>query len=538
MLTLVIQQGPRETRGRRFSIGENPALIGREADADVSLPSKGVSRRHARIVLQAGVHVVEDLGSTNGIYLNNQRVATRASLNDHDELRIADFVLKVVPSAPEPEPVIRDKIDASTTNHSLYHLNPAVKLQAVLELSQHLSLTVEQQPLLDRLLEHLLKLFPLADQAMILRCDGDQNQVHGQRGRRGETDFPYSRTLVNQALADGVGILSADVRADQRFDGNQSLATSAARSLLCVPVIGHDGRRLAVLQMATIRDGRAFQQEDLHLFTTIALQVAVVLENAALNAQRLREAQLHKELAMARDIQQSVLPTNFGIAASFGCEIFAKVWPAHTVSGDLYDFFPTRDGRLAFFVGDVSGKGMPAALFMFSVRSLGRFLAAEGGSPAQTLTRLHQALVADNAAAMFVTLVHGVLNPANGEVILCSGGHPPPHRIRADGRLEVCTLSPGRILGCDTGTFRLTDTAFTLNPGETLIHYTDGFTEAFAPDGQAMFGPDRFKETLAQYAAEPLPTWADRTAQAILRFTSGSELQDDLTLLMLRRNLN
>src|SRR5262249_49708080 len=148
--------------------------------------------------------------------------------------------------------------------------------------------------------------------------------------------------------------------------------------------------------------------EDLHLLTTVSLQVTVVLENAYLHAELMREERLHQELAMAREIQQGFLPSEFDDFKTAGFEMFARVDPEREVCGDQYDFFRLADDRLAFFVGDVSGKGMPAALFMIAVRTLSRHLAASGLSPAETLARLNTALAADNPSAMFVTLAHGI----------------------------------------------------------------------------------------------------------------------------------
>src|SRR5206468_8827657 len=134
----------------------------------------------------------------------------------------------------------------------------------------------------------------------------------------------------------------------------------------------------------------------------------------------------HQELAMAREIQQGFLPTDFAVFPDQSFELFARIHPAREVSGDLYDFFPLSDGRLAFFIGDVSGKGMPAALFMVAVRTLCRHLAHEVASPAQLLERLNTGLSADNPSCMFVTLAHGRYDPATGEVVLASAGHHPP----------------------------------------------------------------------------------------------------------------
>src|SRR5262249_51961998 len=164
------------------------------------------------------------------------------------------------------------------------------------------------------------------------------------------------------------------------------------RSFLCVPLLGWEDRRLGVLQLDCLRPGHAFRSSDLELLTALAIQVATVLENAALHAERLREERLRRAVRLARDIQQSFMPSHFDLFDD-GCpELFARVHPAREVSGDLYDFFRLPDGRLAFFLGDVSGKGMPAALFMIAVRTLIRNLAPSADSPAELLRRLNKAL--------------------------------------------------------------------------------------------------------------------------------------------------
>src|SRR5204863_3331135 len=143
-----------------------------------------------------------------------------------------------------------------------------------------------------------------------------------------------------------------------------------------------------VVQLERAGAGLPFRVEDLRLLTTLSLQVAVVLENVAAHAEKLQQEILRKELAVARKIQEAYLPSDFGVTIPAGYQTFANIKPAHEVSGDFYDFFPLPDGRLAFFVGDVSGKGIPAALFMVAVRTLARHLAPLGQSPAATLIDL------------------------------------------------------------------------------------------------------------------------------------------------------
>src|SRR5262249_46958413 len=132
-----------------------------------------------------------------------------------------------------------------------------------------------------------------------------------------------------------------------------------------------------------------------------------VLQNAAYHAERLSEERLRQEIMMARDIQQQFLPSEFDLLGD-SAELFARCHPAREVSGDLYDFFKLPDGRVAFFVGDVSGKGMPAALFMIAVRTLSRHLAPTASSAAELLQRLNLALASDNPTHLFVTRVYGV----------------------------------------------------------------------------------------------------------------------------------
>jgi serine phosphatase RsbU (regulator of sigma subunit) len=539
MAALVTAKGPNS--GQRYELDGDGTLIGRQPDAAVYLESLAVSRQHARVYWHDGTWFIEDLGSSNGTFLNGHRVSGRTPLTERDALQIGPYTLQLqtdqVPP-PEPEPIIRAQVNAQSTNHTLFSQNPAYKLQVVLEISQHLGRTLETEPLLGRLLDHLLRLFPQADRGTVILCERDRLVVRAQRSRLpGEpAEFPFSRTLVRRALDEGAGLLSEDVPADPKQVLSATMASLNLRSFLCVPLLGPDGRRLGVLQLDCLRPGQMFHADDLEVLTAIGLQVAVVLENAALHAERLREERLRQELRMARDIQQSFLPADFDGFPGNDPELFAKVNPAREVTGDLYDFLRLPDGRLAFFVGDVSGKGMPAALFMIAVRTLSRHLAPAADGPAELLRRLHKALAADNPTNLFVTLVHGVYDARDGSVVLASGGHPPPLLRRAGGRVEVVPLKPGVILGCAPLELNVTDTPLTLAPGETLICYTDGFTESFTPDRKQMFGIERLCEALGgPRTALPLAQCAAETTAAVQRFAGPGEQQDDQTLLLLRR---
>ena len=430
-----------------------------------------------------------------------------------------------------------------------------MKLQVVLEIAQHLARHLELEPLLDTLLEQIMRLLPLSDRAIVILCEEDKLVVRAQRNRvEGEEareiaspllarPWPaspaptYSRTVVRHALEEGVGILSEDVQQDKRFSASDTVTSLNLHSVLCVPLIGNEGRRLGVIQVDRVRRGSGFKVDDLHLLTTVGLQMSIALENAEFHAERLREQRLMQELTMAHDIQQGFLPTDLEGLPDCDCEVFGRVCPARQVSGDLYDFFPLPDGKLAFLIGDVSGKGMPAALFMVAVHTLCRHLAKESANPAQTLQKLNAELAVDNPSSMFVTMLLGTYQPGSGDVVLAAAGHPPPFLRRASGKMEGFTLPQGRLLGlAETGQIPWQDFRFTLGPGDTLVAVTDGFLEARQPEGREMFGSDRMRDVVAGFeAALSLPECADRAKLAIEQFTAAREFHDDGSLLLLRR---
>jgi serine phosphatase RsbU (regulator of sigma subunit) len=539
MSALVATKGP--NAGQRFTLESDAALIGRQPDAAVYLDSLSVSRHHARVVRQADAYFVEDLGSSNGTFLNGVRLAGRAPLTEQDALEIGPYTLALRPDPPPDSEgdgcIIRARVEAISTNSTLFANNAVYKLQVVTAIARDLGPTLDLDPLLGRLLDGLLRLFPQADRGLAVLCEGDRLAVRAQRVRHpvGAPDFPFSRTLVRRALEDGAGLLSEDVGGDGNVPLSQTLVSLKLRSFMCVPLIGGDGRRLGVLQLDCLRSPQIFRPDDLELFTAVTLQAAQAVENAFLHADLLREARLRQELQMARGIQESFLPDDFAPLGPDGPDLFARVRPAREVSGDLYDFFRLPDGRLAFFLGDVSGKGMPAALFMIAVRTLIRHLAPKESGPAALLRQLNRALVDDNPTNLYVTLIHGVYDPADGSVVFSSGGHPPPLLRRADGRVEPLAMRPGLMLGAAPIEPIYTDRRLMLAPGETLILYTDGYTEAFDPD-RNMFGVERLCAALGgPRTSLPLEECAAAAGAAVERFTGKAELQDDQTLLLLRR---
>jgi serine phosphatase RsbU (regulator of sigma subunit) len=536
---LITLQGPE--LGRTFSLDRDESILGRQHDSAICLAGRAVSRHHARIVRKDGAYVIEDLDSSNGTYLNGQRLTPLepTPLTERDSLQIGPYVfalrMPAVKLRSEPDLVVRETVQL--TQPGLFGPDAATKLQVVLEIAQHLARTLDIDELLDQVLDKVQQLFPQADRALVILCEDDQLVLRAQKARRPEADeWPFSRTIVRRALSEGVGLISDDVKRDERFNTSQTVTTLNLHSMMCAPMIGADGRRLGALQIDRYCRGLGFRLEDLQLLTAVTLQVAVALENASLHAQRLHEQRLHQEIALARDIQQDFLPDELDDFPHANFDIFGRVYPARQVAGDWYDFLRGPSGKLAFFVGDVSGKGMPAALFLVAVRTLCRHLAKDGQRPAQTLRILNRDLAADNPACMFVTLVHGLYDPSSGETQLTSAGHHPPLVRRADGTVAAVALRPGRLLGYEDAELTFDEARVTLNPGDMLVFFTDGVLEARAADGKDMFGVERLMAVVAEFTPrQSLSQCVELVKQRLDQFAGTKDLPDDVTLLLLRR---
>lgn len=249
-------------------------------------------------------------------------------------------------------------------------------------------------------------------------------------------------------------------------------------------------------------------------------------------ATRAREAVL-SELRVAREIQASLLPRlDPELIARPEFEFFAVNTPARQVAGDFYDFFSLPDGRHAIVIADVSGKGVPAAIFMAVARTVVRDLATRGEPPGRVLTEANQRLLADNQGGMFVTLFVGYYEPSTGTLSYANGGHQQPYVISATGSLRKFGRATGTIVGIlPQQTYAADEDQ--LIPGETIILYTDGVTDARRSDGQ-LFGESRLAELLPRLASRsPRDLCADivRTLDA----WEGTERADDVTIVVLTR---
>jgi sigma-B regulation protein RsbU (phosphoserine phosphatase) len=207
--------------------------------------------------------------------------------------------------------------------------------------------------------------------------------------------------------------------------------------------------------------------------------------------------------------------------------------PAKEIAGDFYDFFLLSPDVLSLLIADVSGKGIPAAMFMAVTRTIIRNLEKEGMSPAQILDRANELLCEDNPQSMFVTIFIAHYNTKTGQLLYANGGHNPPYRLSEDGTLHEFECATEPMMGVFEGQ-EYSDKEVALDPGDYLVLYTDGVTEAHAPDGH-MFGEERFENLLHGHASES----PEKICKDVLETVDNFQMQhrfDDVTLLILRRN--
>lgn len=535
MAKLIVENGAEA--GAAFELNAPEMVIGRQTGVEIKLNGTNVSRRHARVLREGARFFLEDLNSSNGTFLNGSKLADRASLKPRDEVRIGPYVLRFVPAVNEgPEVTIRARTVADTANPDLYKENAAHKLRIILKLSNDLSRTLELEKLLPEILNHLFGLFPNAERGLMILFEAGRAVVRACRNRDGTEAPPqYSNSVLQKVLSEKVALIAEDLQTDRRFAEAESICWLGLRSLICVPLQTKTGTIFGVVQLERKGTGNRFTTEDLHFLTALGLQISGALENAQLHQELLQKQRIEREVAMAREIQLGYLPKQVPEMATCDFDLHAELSPAHEISGDFYDYFKLGDERLAIAVADVSGKGVPAAIFMSMVRALLRNIASPRKNAGEILRDLNDALARENPNCLFVTLALAVFEPCSGQLQLASGGHPPALLRRVDGSVEALHAAKGPLLGFEPLSFPFPNLNLRLEKGETLLLYTDGITEA-PSENMEMFGLPRLERCVRAWeASKGLKVCAESIRSEVAAFTRNTAQEDDITLALLRR---
>lgn len=548
--SLLLIQHDRPTRV--FELTEERTLIGRNPDCDITLAVEAVSRRHARIVREANRFLVEDMESRNHTYLDGEELEPYRPrlLTDGSEIRICRFrllfheqMIRLEKDEPSVSTIL-GMIDAAPALERVVESRPEEKLRAILEIGRDLSDSIHLKDVFEKTLESLFKIFPQAERGFVLLRESPLEtpalagtlspQAIRQRASN-VANMVVSRTILERVMNDRKAILSVDTAKDEHFSQSPSIAEGAIRTMLCVPLFDRERIPVGVLQIDTENVSARFGQDDLDLLLAVAGQVGLAMDNIRLHEQASRRGRIEQGARDAWQVQKTLLPEHVPDAPGY------RFWdcyePAQFVGGDYFDYVRIDAGGSpspwALAMADASGKGMSAALLMVKLATEFRLFAAREPDPLAMIRRLNQRLCDDGPRDRFVTFLAATLDVERHRLTLVNAGHMPPLIRRADGRVEE--------LGRDeAGTPLAVDrdrdyqrVVVELNPGDVVVFYTDGVTDALNEQGED-FGGVRLREAIR--TAEAL---VDETGQAVLRavrrHAAGQTPHDDITLLCLGR---
>lgn len=330
----------------------------------------------------------------------------------------------------------------------------------------------------------------------------------------------------------GQALIVANAQEDQRFFPDVDLYSGfVTRSIIAAPLKVR-GRIIGVAEVLNRKDGNPFTPENLDLFETFCRQVAMTIENARLHQYELEQERLQQQLESARAIQESFMPQRIPVCPRGRYQLAAKTRPAKMVGGDFFDFIEFDVDHLGIAIGDVSGKGIPAALYMARLVSDFRFLAQKGGAPGETLTELNSLLVERSRRGIFVTMQYLILDIPTGEVQIADAGHLPP-LIRSGDGTRTLELEGGMPLGIVRGA-RFETTRLALYENDKLCLYTDGAIEAKNKQGE-QFSLAHLLNVFQEDGASPDQVLKN-IISALTGFSKKVPQHDDITLLILKRN--
>jgi serine phosphatase RsbU (regulator of sigma subunit) len=546
----LVRQGIPATR---YAIDRDRAVIGRNSDCDVPLDVAAVSRRHAAIVRDRDDFFVEDLESRNGTFLNDERVVKRAPLRDGDQLLICGQTFRFhgdhrAGATIGEDTSLLDLLEDDTTENARASVmatfdvggggsaswrlsaKPEVKLAALLEITNNLGKAMSVEEILPKLLDSLFKIFVQADRGFVVmrpKPDGPLVPVAQKNRREGdEQRTRISRTIIEEAMKSRKAILSADASSDERFNMAQSIADFAIRSMICAPMVGTEGEPLGVIQIDTLNQKARFSDEDLEVLAGVASQAAVSLENAKMHEQVLAQRGLERDLDLARRMQRALLPAHPPKIA--GYTFFDYYQSARQVGGDYYDYVELPNDRFAVIVGDVAGKGVSAALLMARLSSDVRFLLASEDDPAMAVQKINTGFSNADWQDKFVTMIVAVVDPKTHQLSLVNAGHMAPLLRRNGGIVEaVGEETAGLPLGV-AADIEYEAVHRTLEPGDFVTIFTDGFSEAMNAD-RDLYGLERLMEQVSSSAVS-VNDLGRHILDDVEKFVDGHAQSDDMCL--------
>lgn len=528
--------------GRLYELNKDLVRIGRDPASDISLNRKDVSWLHAWIFRRPDGFFIEDRESRNWTYLDGSKLEPRVPtlLRDGARIKICDHNLIFRREAVRVE----DRDGGSTILGTIANLSsidvvssvgkPDDVLRAVLEINRNLGGTIELNEALGKTLDTLFAIFREAESGFIITKEADgELSPRAIRQRGVEPDqLSLSPTVLDHVMTRGQALLSAE---HPPLDPEHPSSTS--RTVLSVPMLDRKGRPIGIIQLISRPGPVGFRADGLDLLAAVAVPIAVTVEN-----NRLLRAMA--EWAAAGEIQRALLPRHRPKSAEYAS--WEHYEPAQEVGGDYYDYIPLEPSdkgddanwtRWVVALGDVVGKGMPAALLMSSLSSEVRHRARTEPDPAEVVSRLnrhfHEAEIVDTF--IFITLLLVIVDAQEHRITVVNAGHPAPLIRRASGRVEILGEDEsGPPLGV-VRDHRFRPTTAQLGPGDVVLLFTDGVTDSIDA-GHRPFGIEAVMRVVAAS-----PGGASDVGEALLKairiHAAGRPQVDDVALVAFGREV-
>lgn len=518
---------------RTVTIDKTTFAIGRRDTNDLRLAGSEVSRDHAEIRYEGGRFVIRDRGSRYGSFVNGEPVTER-DLAHGDKIRLgrgggADLVFM----AGE----VHGPTESSATTTAIGDLR---HVAALLEGLRALGSGRVLDDVLALVLDSALDVSN-AERGFIMLAN-EEGQLEFKLARsRGRLTLPgrtfeTSRKIPEEVFESGRPRMVADLLDGDLANVHMGTVALGIRNVLCVPLRlvrylerveqASEEERIGVLYLDS-REKGVLSNSTRTALETLATEAAVAIENARLYRETLEKARLEQEMRIAAEIQQALMPRAMHAGPHF--EAAATSLPCRSIGGDFFDYLQRTDGSLGFALGDVAGKGPPAALLSALVQGVLAAQATALEGPARSVARVNDALIRRAIDARFVTIFYALLRP-DGTLTYCNAGHNPPLAVTSKGirRLDA----GGPIVGLFDGV-PFEEGSVTLSPGEWVIVFSDGVSEALNGAGEEFGDPRLIDAVQANLGGTPA-VMLEQIVSAVRRFTAGAPQSDDVTALVVR----
>ncbi len=527
-------------------LSDDVTTLGRTDGVDVAIRGdRGVSKRHARIETEASGYVVADLGSRNGTYVNDHPVGDEpAPLLPGDHIRIGRTILifeagepagsKPSASADDPrqQPSLfrADQLPYTMAGDTAGRRRGDAEghLLKLTELSKTVLTVPSEAELGELVTRHLLDWLDADCCAVIHPQEAEagyelETRAFATRTGAANPEISISTTAVKQALVNRMASISTNAMEDERFRDQQSVIARRLAAILCVP-LWHEDQVFGLLYLDSSDPDVRFTVDHLGLVSAVANLTAMKIDNLRLFDAAVARSALDKELALAGEIQAGLLPGEnyaFQRLACAGTHVSCE-----EIGGDYYDFIPCGDSVLTVTIADVTGHGPSSALLMVACKTMLTTLIEIGVPLVERIDRLNNYMIDHAADSQFITFFHGDVDIRTKTLRYCNAGHNPPLLLPREGPVQkLCSDTPP--LGILPVAFEAESARF--EPGDKLIMYTDGVTEAAGPDGE-LYEESRLETLLTDHRRQNAADLKQTVLETIFAFSAGSRPSDDITL--------